>query len=83
VSPPPSLCREKDGYLVAGGALGGDVTWLLKCAPEEVAMSALLWAICAPFGQRARATLGSLAVNLRFTTAWGLSARRCPVLSQL
>jgi hypothetical protein len=40
---PASLCMVKHGRLVASGALGGYVTWLLKRAPEEVVMSTLPW----------------------------------------
>jgi hypothetical protein len=40
-----SLCRAKHDRLVADVALGGDVTQLLEHAFEEIAMSALLWAL--------------------------------------
>jgi hypothetical protein len=43
---PTSLGRAKYDRLVAGGALDGDVTWLLERVPEEVAMSALSRALC-------------------------------------
>jgi hypothetical protein len=33
------------GHLTAGGALGGYAARFLKCAPEEVIMSALPWAL--------------------------------------
>jgi hypothetical protein len=38
---PASLCRAKHGRLIDYGVLGGDTTHVLKCVPEEVAMSAL------------------------------------------
>jgi hypothetical protein len=38
-----SLCKEKHGCLIVGGALGGDATRLIKRGPEEVVMSALPW----------------------------------------
>jgi hypothetical protein len=37
-------------------ALGGDVVWLLKRAPEEVVMPALLRSLRTAFEQRARTT---------------------------
>jgi hypothetical protein len=64
---PASLCRVKHDLLIAGSALCGDATQLLKHAPKEVIMSALLQALCAAFGLRACATLASLVANLRFT----------------
>jgi hypothetical protein len=73
-----SLCRVKHARIVAGGALGGGTTQLLKRAPKEVVMSALQQAMRAAFGQCAHATLASLAANLRFTVLslplpwWGL-----------
>jgi hypothetical protein len=51
---------------------------LLKCAFEEAIMPALPWALCVVFVQRTRATLVSLAANLRFIVPslmlpwWGL-----------
>jgi hypothetical protein len=75
---PASLCKAKHGCLKAGGALGGDAARLLKCAPEEVIMSALSWALRTAFGQRSHATLVSLVANLWFTVQslplpwWGL-----------
>jgi hypothetical protein len=56
---PASQCRAKHGCLVAGGALGGDAARLLKCAPEEVVMSTLSWALCVVIGQCACATLAA------------------------
>jgi hypothetical protein len=49
---PASQCKAKHGRLTIGGALGGDVTWLLKRSPEEVVMSFLPWALRMAFGQR-------------------------------
>jgi hypothetical protein len=75
---PASLCGAKHDRLVAGSALGGDAMRLLEHASEEVAMSALSRALRAMFGQRACATLTSLAVNLGFVASllplsyWGL-----------
>jgi hypothetical protein len=54
--------------LVAGGVLGGDVMWLLERSSEEVAMSALPWALPMATGQRAWVALLSLATNLRLIT---------------
>jgi hypothetical protein len=75
---PTSLCWAKHGCLIAGGALGGDATRLLKRAPKEVVMSALPWALHIAFRQRIRATLVSLVANMMFATPslllpwWGL-----------
>jgi hypothetical protein len=63
---PTSLCRVKHGHLVAGGALGGDATRLLKRGPKEVVMSIMSQALREAFGQRAHTTQPSLVVNLRF-----------------
>jgi hypothetical protein len=38
---PGSLCWAKHNHFIAGGVLGGDAARLVKCAPEEVAMSTL------------------------------------------
>jgi hypothetical protein len=59
-----SLGRVKHDYLIARCALGGNATWLLKHAPEEIAMSTLPQDLRATLGQHAHATLMSLAVNL-------------------
>jgi hypothetical protein len=61
---PASLCRVKHDRLIVGGVLGGDAARLLKHVLEEVAMSALLWVLCAALRQRTHAALASLAVNL-------------------
>jgi hypothetical protein len=47
------LCRVVCSYLIVGGVLSGDTTRLLERAPEEVALSALLWALLTATGQRA------------------------------
>jgi hypothetical protein len=65
---PTSLCRPKHDHLVAGGALGGDAAQLLEHALEEVTIFILSRALCAVFGQCARAILMSLVVNLRLIT---------------
>jgi hypothetical protein len=65
---PGFLGRAKHDCLVASGALSGDATRLLECGPKEVAMSVLPRALCAALGQRAHATLASLAANLGFVT---------------
>jgi hypothetical protein len=44
-SPCGALGRAKHECLIAGGALGGEAARLLKHAPEDVAMSALSWAL--------------------------------------
>jgi hypothetical protein len=61
---PASLGRAKHGLLIAGGVLGGDATRLLERVPEEVAMSTLSRALHVALGQRAHATLVSLAACL-------------------
>jgi hypothetical protein len=62
---PACLRRVKHVHLIVGGALGGDPARLLKCVPEEVAMSALPRALCTALEQRARAALVSSMVNVR------------------
>jgi hypothetical protein len=42
---PAHLCEAVYGCLIVGGVLGGDATRLLEHAPEEVALSALPWAL--------------------------------------
>jgi hypothetical protein len=59
-----SLSRAKHDHLIAGGVLSSDATWLLERVPEEVAMSALVWAPRMALGQHAHAILVSLAVSL-------------------
>jgi hypothetical protein len=49
---PTHVCGVVHGRLV----MGGDATWLLKCAPEEVAMSALSRALLTVTRQRAYAS---------------------------
>jgi hypothetical protein len=61
---PASLSRVKHACLVAGGLLGGDATWLLERVPEEITMSALVWAPCTMLGQSTHATLLSLVASL-------------------
>jgi hypothetical protein len=38
---PASLGKAKRHHIVAGGALGGDVTWFLERVPKEVATSVI------------------------------------------
>jgi hypothetical protein len=47
---PASLGRAKHDHLIAGGVLGGDAARLFKRSPEEVAMSALPWALHTALG---------------------------------
>jgi hypothetical protein len=47
---PASLCRVKHYRIIAGGALGGDATWLHKLAHEEVTIFALPRALRVAFG---------------------------------
>jgi hypothetical protein len=61
---PASLGRVKHDHLIAGGALVGDATWLLKRVSQEVALFSLSQALCAALGQHARAALASLVVGL-------------------
>jgi hypothetical protein len=56
---PTSLGGAKHDSVVAGGALGGAAAQLLERVPEEVAMSALPWALPTALGQGAHATRGS------------------------
>jgi hypothetical protein len=65
---PTSLGRVKHDRLIAGSALGGDAVLLLKRVPEEVTLPTFLRTLCAVLGQRALATLVSLAARLGLTT---------------
>jgi hypothetical protein len=56
----------KHDFLVSSGVLGGNAAWILKRAPEEVAMSTLLRALRVVLGQRGHITLARLAANLGF-----------------
>jgi hypothetical protein len=62
------LGRAKHDCLIASGALGDDVTRLLKRVPEEVAMFTLLWARCAALGRRSCTIMASSAVSLGLIT---------------
>jgi hypothetical protein len=61
---PAQLCGAVHGHLIVGGVLDGDTAWLLKRALEEVALSALAWALLTPTGQHAWATQVGLAMSL-------------------
>jgi hypothetical protein len=50
-------------HLIVGGVLGGDATWLLKHALEEVVLSALPWTLPTLIGHRAWAILAVATVG--------------------
>jgi hypothetical protein len=62
---PACLCGAEHDCLIASGVLGGNAVWLLEHAYEDVALSALPWALLTVSERHAWATLVSLAVNLR------------------
>jgi hypothetical protein len=63
--PPACLCRAVHYHLIVGGVLGGDATWLLKHALEEVVLSALPWTLPTLIGHRAWAILAVATVGPR------------------